>query len=47
METFGYFLHHFTSFEAIDAVDKQASNEAFDETCRLWERHFGQFHSTN
>jgi hypothetical protein len=47
METFGYFLHHFDSFEAIDAVDKQASKEAFDETCQLWERHFGQSHSTN
>jgi hypothetical protein len=46
-ETFGYFLHHVPSFKAIDAVDKQASEAAFNDTCQLWERHFGQPHSIN
>ncbi len=40
LQVFGYFLHHYPYFGMIDAADKQASEEAFADTCQLWERHF-------
>ncbi len=38
---FGYFLHHFPYFGMRGDDDKQALMGAYDQTLRLYERHFG------
>lgn len=40
---FGYFLHHFPYFGIYGAEDKQALEDAFDETRRVYESHFGPY----
>jgi hypothetical protein len=38
---FGYFLHHFPYFGIYGKEDKQALKDAFEETQRIYELHFG------
>jgi len=38
---FGYFLHHFPYFGMRGPEDLQALGDAYDETLRLYEIHFG------
>lgn len=41
-EVFGYFVHHFPYFGMKDAQDAQNLTDAFEETKRLYEKHFGE-----
>lgn len=38
---FGYFLHHFPYFGMRGEEDADNLNQAWDETCRLYEKRFG------
>jgi hypothetical protein len=40
---FGYYLHHFPYFGIHDADDRQALEDAFAETRRIYEMHFGVY----
>lgn len=42
---FGYYLHHYPYFGIHDANDRQALENAFGETQRIYERHFGPYPS--
>lgn len=39
---FGDFLHHFPYFGMRDEEDAQNLKDAFEVTCRIYERHFGE-----
>jgi hypothetical protein len=42
---FGYYLHHYPYFGIHDATDRQALTDAFAETQRIYEQHFGAYPS--
>ena len=39
---FGYFLHHYPYFGIYGKEDEQNLNDAFDETCSLYEQEFAE-----
>jgi hypothetical protein len=39
---FGYFLHHYPYFGMNGPDDEQALADAFDDTCALYQHHFGE-----
>ena len=39
---FGYFLHHYPYFGIYGEEDEQNLNDAFVETCKLYEERFGE-----
>lgn len=41
-ELFGYFLHHYPYFGMNGPEDEQALVDAFDDTCDLYQHHFGE-----
>jgi|SRR5688500_910186 len=40
-QTFGYFVHHYPYFGMRGPEDAQALGDAYDDTLRLYEDHFG------
>lgn len=40
-QIFGYFLHHYPYFGMRGKADAQALGDAYDETLRLYTKHFG------
>ena len=42
-KVFGYFLHHFPYFGIYGEEDKQNLEKSFEETKKLYEKHFGAY----